>query len=92
MLDHNAAMERNDAREYYALTRLPGDWLRIFVENLENYIVNNLEKIPELTIKDIIGTEKIETLSLRAIAYILVLRYVERIFVVFNILISAWLN
>ena len=81
MLDYKEAMNRKDPREYYALTQIPVDFVRILLENVQNFIVNHVEKIPELTIEDIIGTANIEALSLRALAYILILRYVGNVFV-----------
>ena len=48
MVDYKAAIKREDSREYYALTQIPEDFFRIFVENLQNYILNHLTKLPNL--------------------------------------------
>ena len=48
MVDYKAAIQREDSREYYALTQIPEDFFRIFVENLQNYILNHLTKLPNL--------------------------------------------
>ena len=74
MVDFKQEMKRADSREYYSLTQLPEDFLRIFLENTENYIVNHLEKLGDLTVEDIMGTNQLETLSLKSAMYILILR------------------
>ena len=74
MVDYRAAMKREDSREYYALTQIPEDFFRIFVENLQNYVVNHLEKLPDLTLEDVFGTDKLEELALKNLVYIIILR------------------
>merc|ERR1711990_177262 len=77
MVDYRAAMKRQDSREYYALTQIPEDFFRIFVENLQNYIVNHMEKLPDLTLKDVFGTDKLEELALKNLVYIIILRLAQ---------------
>ena len=51
-----------NSREYYALTQIPEEFFRIFVENLQNYIVNHMKKLPDLTLKEVFGTDKLKEL------------------------------
>jgi len=56
---------------------IPEEFIRVFIENLENYLVNHIEKVSDVTVKDIIGPYKVEDLTIKDVMYILVLRYVQ---------------
>ena len=68
-------MSRQDSREYYSLIQLPEDIFHILIENVENYIVNHASKVSDMTLKDFLGTDQIETLTMKNALYVIVLRY-----------------
>ena len=93
MVDYKEVMKRADSREYYALTQIPADFFRIFVENVQNYAINHLTKVPDLTLKDVFDTDKLEELELKNLIFIVILRYVEKNMIQNTvILILVWLK
>lgn len=54
---------------------IPEEFIRVRIENLENYLMNHTEKLGDVTVKDIIGTENLEDFAMKDVMYILVLRY-----------------
>ena len=74
MVDFKQEMTRDDAREYYSLMNIPEEAIKVFIENVENYVVNHIEKAGDVTVSDIIGTDKVEDLTMKDVMYIRVLR------------------
>ena len=68
-------MSRKDSREYYSLTQLPEDIFHMIIENVQNYIVNHLTQVGDMTLQDFLGTAQLETLTLKNAVYVMVLRY-----------------
>ena len=75
LVDIKQALLRNDTREYYSIVELPEKAFTILIENLENYVYNHIEKMGDLTIEDVLATDKIETLSVKDFLYIMIFRY-----------------
>ena len=74
MINVKQALSRNDSREYYSLIEIPEQALTIIIENAENYIWNHIEKLPDLTIEDVLATDQIEKLTMKDFLYIMMLR------------------
>ena len=76
MTDFDEAMKTNDAREYYAIFEIPTKLYQILVENLENWTINFVVGLGDWTIKDIFDSSDIFNLSLKTLAYIMMLRFI----------------